>query len=236
MKTTLNKVMQAAVAAAALTFATASYADVYTYTPQGDMGGQITPDAATTGFFKYIAPFDTGFGVVTQVGVSVYEMANTNGTQKYLAYCIQPAVDIQQNATYTANYNFAPSQAVQKLYESSYASTAGNQDRQIAFQLALWELQNDDGDLTLGQQHYALNDAGNPQIDIAAQMLTNAASFTLTNQYRYVSFSGVANGQPSQELLGVSAVPEADTWAMMTAGLGLVGLIARRKQKNDKKA
>ncbi len=31
----------------------------------------------------------------------------------------------------------------------------------------------------------------------------------------------------------VPAVPEAETWAMMAVGLGLVGLRLRRKSKND---
>ncbi|BBO99535.1 PEP-CTERM sorting domain-containing protein [Sulfuriferula nivalis] len=31
----------------------------------------------------------------------------------------------------------------------------------------------------------------------------------------------------------IPAVPEADTWAMMAVGLGLVGLRLRRKNKSD---
>lgn len=234
MKTTFNKVLQAAVAATVLTFAGASHADVYTYEPQADMGGQISPDSATTGFFKYIKPIDFGFGNVTQIGVSVYEMVNsTNNSQKYYAYCIQPAVDIQQNALYTANYNYSPDDKVRKLYESSYSSTAGDQDRQVAFQLALWELQKDDGNLSTGIQHFAANQ--DPQIDVAAQMLLDASTYQLTsNHFNYVSFTGSINGQESQELLGVSAVPEADTWAMMALGLGMLGLVGRRQQKNEK--
>lgn len=36
-------------------------------------------------------------------------------------------------------------------------------------------------------------------------------------------------GEIRGQLLQVTAVPEPGTWAMLAAGLGLVGLIARRR-------
>ncbi|MTW32777.1 PEP-CTERM sorting domain-containing protein [Pseudoduganella danionis] len=163
-----------------------------------------------------------------------------NATQRYVAYCIQPDVDVQPGATYTASYNFTPSADVRKLYESSFASTVGNAEKQKAFQLALWELQNDDNNLSYvdanSKQYFAAGQS--PTVDMAAAMLVSASNYTLgVNHYSYVTFEGNANGVESQQLLGVrevTAVPEADTWAMMAVGLGLVGLVGRRKQKNEK--
>lgn len=232
MKTTFNKVMQVAVAAAALTFATASYAAADVYTHPTTSEDAIYVDSHTSSYFKNVSIDEN----TLQIGVSVWDMYNVNNTsQRYYAFCVQPMIDFNSKATYTATYNFTPSTDVQRLYESSFAGTVGNSDKQIAFQLALWELQNDDKNLTTGNMHFALNDPANPQIDMAASMLTAAASYQLgTSHYKYVVFNGEFNGNPSQQLLGVSAVPEADTWAMMAVGLGLVGLVSRRKQKNEK--
>lgn len=234
MKTTFNKVMQAAVAAAALTIAGIGHAaDVYTHGSTSE--DAIYVDSHTSAYFKDVSIDEN----TLQIGVSVWEMYNVNNTtQRYYAFCVQPMIDFNSKATYTASYNFTPSSDVQRLYESSFAGTVGNSDKQIAFQLALWELQNDDKNLTTGNMRFALNDPLNPQIDLAASMLIAAANQPLTtSHYNYVLFDGDFNGKESQQLLGVSAVaavPEADTWAMMAVGLGLVGLVGRRKQKNEK--
>lgn len=44
--------------------------------------------------------------------------------------------------------------------------------------------------------------------------------------------AGASNGHPNFHSR-VPAVPEADTWAMMAVGLGLVGLRLRRKSKQS---
>jgi hypothetical protein len=43
--------------------------------------------------------------------------------------------------------------------------------------------------------------------------------------------SGACNNQSDFTLVSVTAVPEAETYAMMLAGLGLMGAIARRRNK-----
>ncbi|MFA5171855.1 MAG: PEP-CTERM sorting domain-containing protein [Sulfuriferula sp.] len=57
----------------------------------------------------------------------------------------------------------------------------------------------------------------------------NAVSINGNNGHHHGggnSGNGIGNGGH------VPAVPEADTWAMMAVGLGLVGLRLRRKSKN----
>lgn len=237
MKTTFNKVMQAAVAATALTFASASYAaDTDTYSASSNFLGNVVVDATSSHYFK-----DVEWQNKLYIGVQVFELTNVDhSTQRYVAFCIQPDVDFSSAASYTATYNYTPSDDVRKLYESSYKSTIGNVENQQAFQLALWELQNDDKSLSYvnsdSKQYFAAGT--NATVDLAAFMLSEAAKQSLgASSYNYVSFAGSDNGVESQRLLGVSAVaavPEADTWAMMAVGLGLVGLVGRRKQKNEK--
>ena len=50
----------------------------------------------------------------------------------------------------------------------------------------------------------------------------------IQNLYSYTSLSSV--NPASQTLLSVSPVPEAQTWAMLVAGLGLLGFMARRRK------
>ena len=45
----------------------------------------------------------------------------------------------------------------------------------------------------------------------------------------FAEFSG-ASGAPGTWTMGVAAVPEPETYAMLVAGLGLVGAVARRRQ------
>ncbi len=226
MKTTFNKVLQAAVAATVLTFAGVSHAaDIYTN--QSPTETVVSIDAAGAAFFGQ----DREFNGKLQIGVSVYEMFNTGKpSQQYLAYCIEPAVTFW-GGDYTATYNTQPAAKVRQLYESSFASTLGNTSNQVAFQLALWELAVDDGNLSTGDQKYVINSASPAEFHLAETMLLNARSTSLAvEHYNYVTF----NQTDSQTLLGVSAVPEADTWAMMALGLGMLGLVGRRQQKNEK--
>jgi hypothetical protein len=175
------------------------------------------------------------------VNVSVYEMVNVNDArQTFLAYCFQPDVD-KNSVNYTANYwadTTLVSNQVRALYETSYASTIGSADRQLSFQLALWELKADDGSLAYsatGAQYFSQTPTGefiDSHVGVAAEMLDNAAKLkTLNNTYLYTVFTSSG----SQTLIGAAPVPEADTWAMLGAGLGLVGFMGRRKSKKSEK-
>ncbi len=61
----------------------------------------------------------------------------------------------------------------------------------------------------------------------------SSASGGMTNttqgQYKTAGFSNYFNMSSNGTLTYVAAVPEADTWAMLLAGLGLMGFIARRR-------
>lgn len=222
--------IKAAVLAATLAFSgTAFAANTYNSSPVANAGGLVVDFGARN------------FNGTPFVGIPVIELTNTDNLQdKFLAFCIEPTVDLQQHTVYTATFGAAPSNAIKALYETSYASTLGNADKQVSFQLALWELKADDGNLyATGGKQYFTNGA-DARVGDAQAMLSSASQHSvLSNMYSYTTFSGIgSNGLASQELMGVSMaapVPEASTWAMMALGLGLVAFVGRRKSSTTEK-
>lgn len=65
------------------------------------------------------------------------------------------------------------------------------------------------------------------------QLSTIGSSLTQANQYKFANnahFNLSSTGLLTYATTVAAPVPEADTWAMMFMGLGLMGFIARRKQ------
>ena len=70
-------------------------------------------------------------------------------------------------------------------------------------------------------------------LDSRVIQLSSTTSTGQANQYTFANnahFNLSNAGLLTYSTAGVAAVPEADTWAMMFMGLGLMGFIARRKQ------
>jgi hypothetical protein len=233
----ITTVLNTAALAITLAFAGAAHAsqngDVYN-TAANFSGGLVDPGA------KLINPEpDFPFPAVS---VSVYDMTNAaDFRQTYVAFCFEPEIVKGQHATYAATYwadTTVVSNSVRALYETSYQSTIGNADKQFSFQLALWDLKSDNGDLYSGKQSFSLGGAyADARVTDAALMLDQASKVTtLNNTYLYTIFTGTnPDGSASQTLIGAAPVPEADTWAMLATGLGLVGFMGRRQSKKSQK-
>ncbi len=228
MKIKFNAIHAAVFAATVALSGTSLAAGTYNSKPVDNAGGLVVN-------------FDgQNFNGTPFVGIPVLELTNTvNPQDNFLAFCIQPNVDLQQYAVYTAAAS-SPDKLVKALYETSYATAMKDPGTQKAFQLALWELVADDGKLYAqsGAQYFI--SGADESADAASLMLEVASEHTvLNNMYNYTTFTGVgANGLASQALMGVSmaaAVPEASTWAMLGLGLGLVGFMGRRKSGQDQK-
>ena len=73
------------------------------------------------------------------------------------------------------------------------------------------------------------HDAYTTGTDVGFYSLTKSGTKTTTN-LAVATFAGVWNLSNAGTLTyTVASVPEADTWAMMVAGLGLMGFVARRR-------
>lgn len=170
--------------------------------------------------------------------LSLWTMKDAGVYTNSLAFCIDPHTDGFSTVT---NYGSAPGIAlsstdqtlVRNLYESSYfkVSQGGslNVENAASFQLALWSLTNPEL-VTIGENggQYETNNAVAVE---ANQMIYDASHYDFTTaHYTFTTFA--SDTHASQTVLvaqSIAAVPEADTWAMMTLGLGLLGFVARRK-------
>ncbi|MHA4871271.1 PEP-CTERM sorting domain-containing protein [Duganella sp. PWIR1] len=227
--------LKAVAVAATLIFSGASHAIDYNPAEVG-----MIFDAANTPLLKPMAP-----GVQL---VEVFTLSGTSAGTDILAFCIEPKVDQQPLTTYTEDKNASlptwfsnkgladHSAAVKKLFNSSYASLfTGTTDemstKRLGFALALWDVVADDGNI-YGGTGQAFSADLDDDIVKAADVMLHAAPTSA--QYSYSIYAGTSSAGASQNLISVSAVPEADTWAMLLVGLGMVGFMGRRK--SDKSA
>lgn len=162
----------------------------------------------------------------------------------FLAYCIEPAQPYALTSkgfkTYTVG-SFTGTQAtlLQGLYASSFDSVhSGNQ--QAAFQLAIWEIMSDaDGTLSITQDSgsFFLKTAGVPANQLGsansvkaltANYLAAAQSYNGPATYSLAKLSN-ATYQDLVVATAVTAVPEPESYALFLSGLGVMGLLARRR-------
>jgi hypothetical protein len=247
----IKSALKAAAVAATLIFSGASHA-----------ADPITYNSTAVGIIwdggHMLNPGDM-FGEQT---VPVYTLGNTTLGADILAFCIQPTVEQGPHTAYTQHSGVVladlfPSDVgsidraarIHSLFEQNYATLSTGTELQqiqkrVSFQIALWDLVADDGSLTnthglqyINGASYAQvaydNDLVDLDLSMAQGMLTNSETVVATNTYAYTKFTGLSGTNESQMLLSVSAVPEADTWAMMVVGLGLVGFMGRRRESDE---
>ncbi len=143
----------------------------------------------------------------------------------FAAFCIEP---LAGNSTLAATYSvssFTGAEATHlaALYQTSFsASMSANE--QAAFQLAVWEFTQETS--TFGTQTGTFRATASTAVTTLADSYVSAAlGFTGTSTYQV---SKLTSGD-YQDLVVAAVVPEPQTYALLLAGLGAVGLIARRR-------
>ena len=170
----------------------------------------------------------------TYANITPWIVHDNNG-HDYLAFCIDPATGGDSEVSDYQAVVGDPAVIVQKLFETSYASVlygTYHADKAAAFQLALWSLTNP-GDVVLPLSGGLR--AGNDQLAADVQSMIDLANNYggPLGTYTYTTYTSESGS--SQTVLSVGAVPEADTWAMLAAGLGLVGFMGRRHARKEDK-
>jgi hypothetical protein len=181
------------------------------------------------------------------LSLQTWDVADTNGSI-YLALCVEPGVALNlplSSYSNTGTYaGFDGKSDVARLYSKYYSTITGTsaeaKNASLSFQLALWELNNDNDSLTSGTLAFKWNGtswnsnrAENQQVlNDAAAMISYASAETnpIEQQYNFTQYT-MAGSQTIVAASPVSAVPEPSTYAMLGLGLALVGFIARRRKQ-----
>ncbi|URI09623.1 PEP-CTERM sorting domain-containing protein [Aquincola tertiaricarbonis] len=202
----------AGLAAAALLAVSAAHADTLSVGNSSNVYVAEDGKLATS-----LAQSSTGFHTPTLWGVQNL----TTGTS-FLAYCIEQGQSaVAASQTYTASAYSAPS-GVQELYDRFYDTSLKTQQGAVAFQLALWELT---GGSTVSSFSFVQVTGAK---DLATSWLGTVAADNdpFAQKYTLTQWSNGAY----QDVLQAVPVPEPETYALMLAGLGAIGLIARRRK------
>ncbi|MDN3922123.1 PEP-CTERM sorting domain-containing protein [Roseateles violae] len=156
------------------------------------------------------------------------------------AFCVELA---QGHASATAGFQrftvggFSGQQAslLQGLFSSSYAGLNGATEK-AAFQTALWEITHETSGVlnaSDGSFHFDWLSLDSTAAEDAAFLamtsgyLQAAAAYAGPARYTLTRLSSGAY----QDLLTASAVPEPESYALLLAGLGVVGFVAGRRRQ-----
>lgn len=198
-------------------------------------------------------------GLTTQlslplVGTTNYQLGNYNFATRdtasstavgsFIGYCVDPfqwangSFHTYEVKSFDSFSTTSPDRYkdVTRLFGHAYADSLTDATKAAGFQLALWEVFNDDGNLGTGQVHTTAGT--NSLVTNAAQsLLSSLSSWSDTGTAYQLTFYENANYQNYLAVTGIDpvtvpAIPEADSYAMLLAGLGLLGFMARRRLRN----
>jgi len=153
------------------------------------------------------------------------------------AFCIDPsqyasgsASDYLFSLGLSALGNSSKETWVSNLYSNNYAGAIGNATDAAAFQLALWDLAKDDGNLTSGSVRITdlTNLNNHTVVDRANSMITGAKSGAGAAQYSFSLYTSTT-AQDYVVASSVTAVPEPQTYVMLLSGICLLSFTARRR-------
>lgn len=173
--------------------------------------------------------------VTNNYATSALNYTNLDTMQSFVAYCIEPN---QRNGraglklTYNVEtFTGVEAQHLQGLFSTAYAGLNSYNDK-AAFQLALWELVRETGstmNVTDGSFSVASSDAASVQVStMANSFLAQALAYSGPAHYSLTKLTNVQ----AQDLITatpIAAVPEPETYALFLGGLGVIGLLARRR-------
>ena len=187
----------------------------------------------------YNTPSPVG-GNPTSVSAGGFKMKDLTAGGSFQAWCVDIFSWMASSTSYTltpGNTFFTPTKAtaLERLASNNLASVTNNATNSAAFQLAVWEIVNE----TSGTYNVDKYNASKGSF-----YATSSSTLSITTANNWLSSLGSATptltlsvwketpGYPTQDLAVFAPVPEPETYAMMLAGLGLMGFVARRRKQN----
>ncbi len=217
----MPKILRLSLAAAILTagtgFAAAETVMLHYAGPGSTLTTQVT---LPTGTHNYI--------------VGNYRLEPSGPAQSFLAFCVDPfqwasgsdrSYDKSSLASFLSGSTTKLAE-VTALFGHAYAGTIGNATKAAGFQLALWEVFNDNQDLSSGVvRTTGLTNKG--AADEADRLLDALSGWTSTpgTAYQLTMYSNASH----QDFLAATPVPEPETVALLLGGLALLGVATRRR-------
>ncbi|CAM4055507.1 PEP-CTERM sorting domain-containing protein [Roseateles saccharophilus] len=173
--------------------------------------------------------------ITSNYATSALNYTNLDTGSSFVAYCVEP---LQGNgragiarAYSVESFGGVQAQQLQGLFSTAYAGLSTYNDK-AAFQLAVWEMVLETGstlDVNSGSFHISSTDAVSTQVASEANSFL-AQALAYTGPARY-TLTKLTNPQ-LQDLITatpLSAVPEPESYALFLGGLGIVGLLVRRR-------
>lgn len=201
----------------------------------------LAPGKVGTHAFTPVKKMTSSFTGVAAMTLQTWDVADADG-KVFLALCVEPATPLDKNTALYANggsfKGFAGNDDVARLYSHYYTGITGtdtqSKNNSLSFQLALWELYKDDGNLNTGTLAFPVgwsdNTATTKAILAKSVEMINYASTdanVIDQRYAFTQYTM----KDSQTIVVAAPVPEPATYAMLGAGLALVGFAARRRNK-----
>jgi hypothetical protein len=161
--------------------------------------------------------------------------------KSFAAFCVELGQFTSSSfKTYqVGSFDAAQGRNLQNLFSASYASVDTNSER-AAFQLAVWELTHEsksgkfsvtEGSSDADGQGFNLNDSSdnyNSLKKLSNDYLSAGAAYQGSGLFQIDKLSNASH----QDLLrfnAVTAVPEPTSYALLLAGLGVIGFVSRRR-------
>ncbi len=167
------------------------------------------------------------------LNITPTQTQGASGTS-FAAFCIDPSQYANNSASdyllvtgLSALGNSTKETWVSNLYSNNYSSSIGNATDAAAFQLALWDLAKDDGNLTTGNVR-TTESTNSTVVGLANSMITGAKSGAGAAQYSFSLYTSTT-AQDYVVASSVTAVPEPETYAMLLSGICLLSFTARRR-------
>jgi len=199
---------------------------------QVKLTGYSFAQGSKTGTLHYAgSPFNNG-----GVGIGAFALTGSyvgsNAPAAFHTYC----VDIFHALSVPGIYDLVP---LSQMYTGVRATNinkilantnATNADQSAAVQLALWEVAFETGPTFNVSSGAFYVDGGN---SAAARTLANTYLSNLgTWQVSTTQTARLLYSPTRQSQVYLAPVPEASTWAMMIAGMGIAGSAMRRRKRN----